>query len=91
MHLTTNRVTAHAGKTGYVCATVFAILLLGTFNATQLLAFQDPSKDQTGQSQQNGTTTGAARAPVKDSQMRPITAAAPHYMRSMKSGKRKSC
>jgi hypothetical protein len=75
MHLTTNRVTAHAGrKTGYLSATVFATLLLGTFNATQLLAFQDPSKDQTEQSQQNGMTTGAARAPVKDSQMRPISA-----------------
>jgi hypothetical protein len=75
MPLTTNRVTAHTGrKTGYVCATVFATLLLGTFNATRLAAFQDASKDQTGQSQQNGMTTGAARAPVKDSQTRPITA-----------------
>ena len=73
MHLTTKRVAAIAGRnTGYVCAAVFATLLLGTFGATQLLAFQDPSKDQTGQSQQgsqqNGMTTGAARAPTNTAQ-----------------------
>jgi enediyne biosynthesis protein E4 len=58
-----------------VRASVAAILitLLGNPGPRQLLGQQEPNPRNPG-SQQNGMSTGAARVPVKDAQMRPITA-----------------
>ena len=59
-------------------AAILAVWILSSRGPNTAFAYQDPAKERTAQSQQsgqeNGMATGAARAPVKDSQMRPITA-----------------
>jgi enediyne biosynthesis protein E4 len=75
MHPVCNRLSSFARRNAvYACVAISVIALLGTLSTRQLLAQQQVPNERNPGSQQNGMSTGAARVPVKDAQMRPITA-----------------